>query len=74
MSFLVILSSNGVNCRVENNVGMNEEQLSLVEYSFGTAFSHELRTFLMVHAGSKTTVNGDVCCFDITYSDGWTRN
>ena len=50
---------------------MTETQLSAVEDLFGTALTPELRTFLKIHAGSKPTVNGGICCFDIRHSNGW---
>jgi aminopeptidase-like protein len=57
-----------------NSAGMTERQLSMVEDLFGTALTPELRTFLKVHAGSKPTINGDICCIDIKHSDGWKQS
>ena len=57
-----------------NSIGMTDRELSEVENLFGTGLPPEVRTFLKLQAGSKPTVNGDICCFDIKHSNGWKQS
>lgn len=58
--------------RFDNSKGLTETELEHIEKIIRRPLPNSVKSFYKDHAGSRPTLNGNICWITITLSDGWT--